>query len=567
MAFSFLGLPAPVRTYAKPTEPAPTAAPAPAAVVSKAPSRTIPAYPHRVASKFIPRSPEDYGDGGAYPEVHVSQFPLNIGGKDKISESNVLALQVNESGRAQYDAIVKKKNQLVYSSFADVVEKVPEADALEKPSLEEEMEAAAKTKAALDALVSGKVAAAHPINVSRQKTVKESSSYIRYTPHDQGNGDKPPEQRIIRMVEAPVDPMQPPKYKHKKAVRGPGSPPVPVMHSPPRKLTVQDQQSWKIPPCISNWKNAKGYTIALDKRLAADGRGLQKVTVNDQFASFAEALAIAERKAREEVNMRANVQKRLDAKQKELKEQELRDLAAKARMERAGVRPSDGGRSDDDDDDDPRARRERDKLRHERMREREREMRLENLMGKKGKLARDEDRDVSEKIALGQLQGGKGASGAQFDSRLFNQSQGMDSGFGNDDEYNVYSKPMIDRGKASVYRPKADAEGIDGDKDYADLKSSSTKRFRADKEFAGTDHAASRSGPVQFTYDEGSRKRDRSEDRRRSNSRDRRRRSRSRSDSRERRRSRSRDRKRRRADSDDKDPFDVDRFLSDARRR
>ena len=30
---------------------------------------------------------------------------------------------------------------------------------------------------------------------------------------------------------------------------------------------------WKIPPCVSNWKNAKGYTIPLDKRLAADGRG------------------------------------------------------------------------------------------------------------------------------------------------------------------------------------------------------------------------------------------------------------------------------------------------------
>ena len=29
------------------------------------------------------------------------------------------------------------------------------------------------------------------------------------------------------------------------------------MHSPPRPLTVKDQQDWKIPPCVSNWKNAK----------------------------------------------------------------------------------------------------------------------------------------------------------------------------------------------------------------------------------------------------------------------------------------------------------------------
>lgn len=150
--------------------------------------------------------------------------------------------------------------------------------------------------------------------------------------------------------------MEPPKHKHKKVPRAPADDPVPVLHSPPRKVsagaadwvysngadghtnrcivvrvvliltftgattwksffalvassseqlgfcmcgaagpqidptsppsadcrktlqicasqvTVQDQQAWKIPPCVSNWKNARGYTIPLDKRLAADGR-------------------------------------------------------------------------------------------------------------------------------------------------------------------------------------------------------------------------------------------------------------------------------------------------------
>ncbi|RHY25787.1 hypothetical protein DYB32_008095, partial [Aphanomyces invadans] len=516
MGFSFL--PAPTRTYEAPVAPKPRAeplapapsAPAPSAVkkfqATPRPPQQIPAYPHRTKKQFSPRDPEtDFGDGGAYPEIHISQFPLGLGKKGG-EESNVLALQVNESGRAAYDAIVKKKNQIVYSSFTDLVEKDVEQGALEKPTVEEEQEVAEKTRAALEALVTGKIAAAHPVNVDRQKSVKETSTYIRYTPHDQGlNADSEvPKQRIIRMVEAPVDPMQPAKFKHKKAVRGPPSPPVPVMHSPPRKLTVADQQAWKIPPCVSNWKNAKGYTIALDKRLAADGRGLMKVTVNDQFASFAEALAIAERKAREEVNMRIQVQKRLDAKQKEAKELELREIAAKARQERGGVSHYGGGHGSDgsSDDEDEEGRRERDKMRFERRREREREMRLENLMGKKGKLARDEDRDVSEKIALGQLQGGgKRSDASLFDSRLFNQSQGMDSGFGGEDDYNVYSKPMVDRGKSTVYRPKVDATNIDGDRDYDDLKAGSTKRFRADKEFQGTDHAAARTGPVQFTYD------------------------------------------------------------------
>lgn len=84
---------------------------------------------------------------------------------------------------------------------------------------------------------------------------------------------------------------------NKKIPKGPPSPPAPVLHSPTRKVTVKEQQEWKIPPCISNWKNAKGFTVPLDKRLAADGRGLQQTHVNENFAKLAEALYIADRKA------------------------------------------------------------------------------------------------------------------------------------------------------------------------------------------------------------------------------------------------------------------------------
>ena len=63
-------------------------------------------------------------------------------------------------------------------------------------------------------------------------------------------------------------------------------------------MTAKEQQDWKIPPCISNWKNNRGYTIPLDKRLAADGRGLQDHTINDNFAKLAQALYMADREAR-----------------------------------------------------------------------------------------------------------------------------------------------------------------------------------------------------------------------------------------------------------------------------
>lgn len=76
----------------------------------------------------------------------------------------------------------------------------------------------------------------------------------------------------------------------------------------------------------------------MDKRLAADGRGLQQVHINENFAKLAEALYIADRKAREAVEMRAQLEKKLAQKEKEKKEDHLRQLAQKAREERAGLK-------------------------------------------------------------------------------------------------------------------------------------------------------------------------------------------------------------------------------------
>lgn len=50
--------------------------------------------------------------------------------------------------------------------------------------------------------------------------------------------------------------------------------------------------------CCNCLSPLQGYTIPLDKRLAADGRGLQTVHINENFAKLAEALYIADRKVR-----------------------------------------------------------------------------------------------------------------------------------------------------------------------------------------------------------------------------------------------------------------------------
>jgi SNW domain-containing protein 1 len=167
----------------------------------------------------------------------------------------------------------------------------------------------ASTKAALEAMVAGKVAATQAKALPKPAG---AAQLVAYTP---ANAARPGAMaRVVKIQDAPADPLQPPKFRHVRVPRPAGSPPVPVMHSPPKPLTAADQADWDVPPCVSNWKNAKGYTIPLDKRLAADGRGLAEVAINDNFAKFAEALYVAEGAAREAVELRAAVQRELAGK-------------------------------------------------------------------------------------------------------------------------------------------------------------------------------------------------------------------------------------------------------------
>jgi SNW domain-containing protein 1 len=93
------------------------------------------------------------------------------------------------------------------------------------------------------------------------------------------------------------------------------------------------------------------------------------------------------------------------------------------------------------------------------------------------------------------------------DGRLYNQNAGMDSGFGPEDEYNAYSKPMFDREgvtSSSIYRPSRGEGALDADEQYATLKEGATARFQPDKGFSGAEGGSGalangpRNAPVQF---------------------------------------------------------------------
>ena len=78
-----------------------------------------------------------------------------------------------------------------------------------------------------------------------------------------------------------------------------------------------------------------------------------------------------------------------------------------------------------------------------------------------------------------------------------NQSSGLDSGFGNDEDGNIaYDKPWRSEAASSIYRPTRKAGNDWGEDDYDKIKS--MDKFRADRGFSGADVAEARSGPVQF---------------------------------------------------------------------
>jgi SNW domain-containing protein 1 len=259
------------------------------------------------------------------------------------------------------------------------------------------------------------------------------------------------------------------------------------------------------------------------------------VHINDNFAKFAESLYIADRHAREEVRQRSLMQQKLAQKEKEAKEENLRLLAQRAREERSGTAPrpaqvqaaqmksslavygsdeeSDADEPPSDEDEDEDARRVRDQMRQEKRQEREREMRMNN-MGQEQRakmLARQQNRDISEKIALG-LAKPTLSKESMLDSRLFNQ-ESLAGSFADEDQYNLYDRPLFhgSTAAAAIYKARGNiSEGNDesfgGGTSDGISKALDNDRFnlgQPKRGFEGAEDQEVREGPVQFEKDTG----------------------------------------------------------------
>lgn len=260
---------------------------------------------------------------------------------------------------------------------------------------------------------------------------------------------------------------------------------------------------------------------------------LSQVHINDNFAKFSEALYIADRHSREEVRQRSLMQQKLAQKEKAAKEENLRLLAQRAREERAGIAPprpsaetagamksslaaygSDSGSAsegDDSEEEEEEAAKVRDEMRAEKRREREREMRMNN-MGTEQRakmLARQQNRDISEKIALG-LAKPTLSKESMLDSRLFNQ-ESLSGTFGDEESYGLYDKPLFhgSSAAAAIYKARGnitegDEERFGGGTEEGIGRALDNDRFglgQAQIGFEGAREQEVREGPVQFEKD------------------------------------------------------------------
>src|ERR1700712_5062975 len=99
--------------------------------------------PYGQRTGWRPAGPDDFGDGGAFPEVPVAQYPLDMGRKTT-SSSNALALKVDAEGKVDYEALARRghsDSRIIHSSFKDLIPLRQRAEvgelSLERPSEEE----------------------------------------------------------------------------------------------------------------------------------------------------------------------------------------------------------------------------------------------------------------------------------------------------------------------------------------------------------------------------------------------------------------------------------------------
>ena len=396
---------------------------------------------------------------------------------------------------------------------------------LQKPSEESTLQNIYNTKKALEKLSNHRIKTyqsfkTNNLNVDSNKNNQLCYKYINYQ-FDSNNNNKNSNKNshLIKLVALPVDPLSNLKYKHHKIPLSNTNEKnfVPVLHSAPAPLSLEEQKKWKIPPCVNMSNNPKGLVIPLDIRLANDGRNLREYKANKNFAKFADILAMTEKKVRKEIEERNKIAQSIQIAAAMKKEKELKEAAKQARMERKSYTNKNStnnnssmvysldtsdilnnkeegnyllkNKRERSKDKEEKERKERNELREIRKRDIEYERRLELI-----KQYEKEGRDINDKILLGQ--NNMINNNNVIDSRLYELEGGIENPFDYNEDCQVYDKPLFN-GKnklSNIYKNFNSLGGENSKKLMGKILSQKGKLFNSDLEAINS----RKEGPVQF---------------------------------------------------------------------
>ncbi|SMN21494.1 similar to Saccharomyces cerevisiae YAL032C PRP45 Protein required for pre-mRNA splicing [Maudiozyma saulgeensis] len=144
--------------------------------------------------------------------------------------------------------------------------------------------------------------------------------------------------RSVKVVTPVQDPLQPSRFKRTGKIYTPNvnqdKGPTTILHdlssttNPGKAISAEERSKWKIPTFVSQWKNPNGYTV---DRVTGNGEGSGIKDINSGFSELSEALEDADRKAKQHLQEK-NEAKRI-AYENEVAEKEarLKELANRRR--------------------------------------------------------------------------------------------------------------------------------------------------------------------------------------------------------------------------------------------
>ncbi|KAH3902869.1 uncharacterized protein SCODWIG_02871 [Saccharomycodes ludwigii] len=390
---------------------------------------------------------------------HISNYFINVE-KDLIN--TFLQNDYNNVANEKKDSILKtaetSNKKYVQSILKPIREKDPSFEC-KLPTKDEIQKSTAKTRQIVEKILT------NIPNVSLNNTTKNIQSNIT---------------NLIDIREGEYDPLRPSTKPILKNIPFPEqnmeNPETPIVHIPGNsKLSKQDLKNWQIPSAVSEWKNPKGFTISVEKRMDFKKAQLNNLATSvpstEKFALLSEVLDDATDSARKMLKEKAELKAKETEEEAKKSEIKMRLLAARAQEQRQ----LNGNNSYSN-------RREHVRMERRKILEKHQPAIDKNYRGQnyRGQNYRGQNREVLDATNLSVKGEDKStAKEVQYDSKFFTRGANAEA---KRNEEQVYDKPLFNQQNVSrLYKQKRNVHEVyDQDVDEA-LHNVRTKSIRFSK--------------------------------------------------------------------------------------